>query len=292
MLTILDYANHFGFKMIVGTSEAIKREIKTVEIDRPGLELTGFFDYHQKDRLVLLGNKEFAYIATLSDEQQENVFDKLYNECPRVLKNVAERKNVAIFSSSLRTCETFSDSIIYLSEQLAPKTSIHACLMEIFSEGVLLMGKSGIGKSEVSLELIKKGHCLVSDDKVDISLVRDKLIGKAPALISGMMEVRGIGVIDITRMFGINSLKESVRIRFAINLVPFTENLKVERIGMRTEHMEILGESIPCITLPVSPARSMAEIIEAAVTNFKLKRYGYDSAYEFEKRIRELSKKD
>lgn len=304
MLTILDYANHFGFKMIVGTSEAIKREIKTVEIDRPGLELTGFFDYHQKDRLVLLGNKEFAYISTLSDEQQENVFDKLCddcvpgivvcqnNECPRVLKNVAERKNVAIFSSSLRTCETFSDSIIYLSEQLAPKTSIHACLMEIFSEGVLLMGKSGIGKSEVSLELIKKGHCLVSDDKVDISLVRDKLIGKAPALISGMMEVRGIGVIDITRMFGINSLKESVRIRFAINLVPFTENLKVERIGMRTEHMEILGESIPCITLPVSPARSMAEIIEAAVTNFKLKRYGYDSAYEFEKRIRELSKKD
>ena len=128
--------------------------------------------------------------------------------------------------------------------------------------------------------------------KKDTALVRDKLIGKAPALISGMMEVRGIGVIDITRMFGINSLKESVRIRFAINLVPFTENLKVERIGMRTEHMEILGESIPCITLPVSPARSMAEIIEAAVTNFKLKRYGYDSAYEFEKRIRELSKKD
>lgn len=301
MLTIFEYASHFGFKTIVGTQTSLKRPIKTVEIDRPGLELTGFFDYHQKDRLILLGNKEFAFIGTMSAEEQGKVFAKLCNEsvpgiivcqgkeCPPALKEKAAERDVAVFSTRQRTCDTFSDSITYLSEKLAPRTSVHACLLEVFSEGVLLMGKSGIGKSETSLELIKKGHCLVSDDKVDISLVRDKLIGRAPELILGMMEVRGIGIIDVPRMFGINSLKQSSRINFAINLVPFTDDLVVERIGMKTEHIEILGEKLPCITLPVSAARSMAEIIEAAVTNFKLKRYGYDSAYEFEKRMRELS---
>ena len=303
MLTILDYASHFGFVTFVGSSESLHRPIRTAELDRPGLELTGFFDYHQKDRLILLGNKEFAYLEKIDANKQIAVFDKLCNDrvpgiiicqgktCPEVLKEVATKKQVAVFGTAQRTGETYSDSLTYLSEKLAPRTSLHACLLEIFSEGVLLMGKSGIGKSETSLELIKKGHCLVSDDKVDISLVRDKLIGRAPDLILGMMEVRGIGIIDVPRMFGINSLKESARINFAIKLVPFSERLQVERIGMQTEHIEILDEKVPCITLPVSAARSMAEIIEAAVTNFKLKRYGYDSAYEFEKRVRELSSK-
>lgn len=304
MLTILDYANHFGFTTIVGSQTSLKREIKTVEIDRPGLELTGFFDYHQKDRLVLLGNKEFAFINTLNKDTQIGIFDKLCStscpgiiicqgkECPEVLKEVALKNGVTVLGTSQRTSEVTSDTLTYLSEQLAPRTSIHACLVDIFSQGVLILGKSGIGKSETSLELIKKGHCLVSDDKVNISLVRDKLIGRAPELIMGMMEVRGIGIIDVPRMFGINSLKQRCRINFAIKLIPFDDKIDVERIGMKTDHMEILGEKLPCITLPVSAARSMAEIIEAAVTNFKLKAYGYDSAYEFEKRVKELSTRE
>lgn len=303
MLTSLDLANHFGMKVLNGDIRSLKREVKVMELDRPGVELLGLFQFHEKDRIMLIGNKEMALIK---DSDPENIYKNCLEiaseECPAIIithnapapepiMRACKETNCPLFSSNSDTSDLESQMYIYLSEALAKRTSVHACLLEIFGTGVLLFGKSGIGKSEISLELIKKGHRLIADDRVDIASVRGKLIGTCPESIRGMMEVRGIGIIDVGRMFGINSLAERTHIKLVISLVPFSLEEPMERVGMKTDRYEILGETIPSIKLPVSAARSMAEIVEAAVTNYKLKDYGYDTGYEFQRRLTEIQER-
>lgn len=303
MLTSLELANHFGFRVINGDLNALSRPVTVAELDRPGLELMGLFQFYEKDRIMLLGNKEMSLI---SDSDPEFIYHnclKIFstecpavvithnNPCPDCVMRAARETNVPLFSCDQDTSELSSSMYIYLSEALAPRTAMHACLLEIYGVGVLLMGESGIGKSEISLELIRKGHCLVADDRVDIADVRGKLIGTCPETIYGMMEVRGIGIINVSRMFGVNSLAKRSRIQLIINLVPFNSEEPLERIGMKTDHYELLNESVPLIKLPVSAARSMAEIIETAVTNYKLKDDGYDTGYEFQKRLLEIQER-
>ena len=303
MCSIITFANHFGLKQYYISEHSINHNINIPEVDRPGLELTGFFEHHQKDRLILLGKKELTYINSLEYEQAYKVMLELCNEevpgivvchdleCPKAVMDAAIKNDVAVFGTEIDTSVFEADALYYLSEVLAKKTSLHANLLQIFGQGCLLIGPSGIGKSEISLELIRKGHCLVADDRVDIADVRGKLIGTCPETIYGMMEVRGIGIINVSRMFGVNSLTKRSHIRLLINLVPFNTEIPLERIGMKTDHYEILNESIPLIRLPVSAARSMAEIIETAVTNFKLKDDGYDTGYEFQKRLLEIQER-
>lgn len=303
MLTSLELANHFGLKVINGDLNALHREVTVPEVDRPGLELLGIFHFHEKDRILLLGNKEMALI---NDSDPNLIYHNckrlMAKECPAVIlcqghscpdsvKRAAIETDCPLFSSDSETTELTSSIYIYLSEALALKTAVHACFLVIYGIGVLLLGDSGIGKSEISLELIKKGHQLIADDRVSIAAVRGHLIGTCPESIYGMMEVRGIGIIDVSRMFGVNALAKRARIELAINLVSFKSDEPMERIGMKTDHYEILGESIPLVKLPVSAARSMAEIIEAAVTNFKLKDDGYDTGYEFQRRLAAIQEK-
>ena len=303
MFTSLDLANHFGFKIINGDIKSLNRQIIVPELDRPGLELLGLFSYHEKKRIMLIGNKEMALIT---NAKNENIYQNCLkicnpecpaviithgNPCPEPLLKAAKENDCPIFGYDSDTSQLESDMYVYLTEALAPKTAIHACLLEIYDIGVLIQGESGIGKSEISLDLIKKGHRLIADDRVNISAVRGHLVGTCPESIYGMMEVRGIGIIDVSRMFGINSLSKSTRIKLLINLVSFNRDEPMERIGMKTDRFEILGESIPLIKLPVSAARSMSEIIETAVTNYKLKDYGYDTGYEFQRRLEELHEK-
>lgn len=300
MLTNLELANHFGFNVINGDLQALHRPVKYAKLDRPGVELLGIFHFHEKDRIMLIGNKE---VALINDSDPEFVYHnclKIFdpecpcciitqgNQCPEPVLRAAKKMNAPLFSSGQDTSTLSSDMYVYLSEVLAPKTALHAVLMEIYGIGVLLLGESGIGKSEISLDLIRKGHRLIADDRVDISNVRGSLIGSCPESISGMMEVRGIGIINVERMFGVNSLADKSRIRLVIHLVPFKKEEPLERIGMKTDQYEILGETVPLIKLPVSAARSMSEIVETAVTNFKLKDFGYDTGYEFQKRLSEL----
>ncbi len=300
MITILELANHFGLITYVSSPTSIQRKIINDDIDRCGVELMGNFTYHNKDRLILIGNKEWSIIKDLDEENGYKIFHKLFDKgcpgmiicqglpCSPFIKKIAEEMDFPVFGTSMRTTDLMSDIIIYLSDKLAKTTKIHACLLDIFNVGVLLIGPSGIGKSEISMDLVKKGHLLVADDMVKISLIRNHLIGRAPESISGMMEVRGIGIVDVSHIFGINSFKSADRINLAIELKPFTKNLKVDRIGMMTDYIDILGVRIPKIILPVSAARNIPEIIEVAVTNYKLKESGYDSAYEFEKRLKEI----
>ncbi len=303
MLTSLDLANHFGLRLLNGNLESLKRRITVAELDRPGVELLGIFQFHEKDRIMIIGHKEmalikdsdpnFVYLNALKICSKECpcIIITHGDDCPEPIMRAAKETNCPIFSSDADTSRLSADMYVYLAEALAPKTAVHAGLMEIYGIGVLILGESGIGKSEISLDLIKKGHRLIADDRVDIRDVRGKLIGTCPESIYGMMEVRGIGIIDVARMFGINSLSKSAKISFVVNLVSFNRNEPLERVGMKTDRYEILGEFVPMVKLPVSAARSMSDIIEAAVTNFKLKDFGYDTGYEFQRRLVELQEK-
>lgn len=302
-VTMMELAAHFGMKTLVGSINALSRTINAPETDRPGVEIMGFWTDHEPQRISLIGNKEMALIKSLDYETLHKNFSKLCDkacpgiivcqelECPKALFDAATENDCAVFSTKLGTSHIQYDILDYLSYKLAPHTTLHACLLELYGMGVLIMGDSGIGKSEISLDLIKRGHRLVADDMVEISLVRGSLIGNCPDVLNGMMEVRGIGVIDVGRMFGINSVKTSSMIDYAISLVPFDKTKPMERLGMRNDHIEILGVKKPMVELPVSAARSMAQIIEAAVTNFKLKDYGYDSSYEFQRRFMEINRR-
>lgn len=300
MLTSLDLATHFGFKVIYGDMSALSRPVKVPKLERPGVELLGIFHFQEKERIMLIGNKE---IAIIKDSDPDFIYHNCLrifapecpaiiitqgNACPECVMRAAHDNDAPLFSTSADTSRLSSDMYVYLSEALAPKTAVHACLLEIYGIGVLLLGESGIGKSEISLELIRKGHRLIADDRVNISDVRGHLIGTCPESIRGMMEVRGIGIINVSRLFGVNALADRSEIKLVIDLVPFKKEEPMERIGMKTDRFEILGETIPLIKLPVSAARSMSEIVETAVTNFKLKDSGYDTGYEFQRRLSEL----
>ena len=303
-ISIFEFANHFGFIWLNGDREAMKRPIFEKSINRPGLELAGYFNYSLSKRLIYIGNKEHSYIMSMKDEDIRKAMDFLMtdecpgmvicrgNECHKIIIEEAKKRNFPLFMTNRKTSELLIDSVRYLDEVLSPQTSIHGTLIEVFSMGVVIVGESGIGKSETALELIKKGHRLVSDDRVDVSYIRGQLIGKTPDLLLNMMEVRGVGIIDISKMFGINTIINSHPIDLFIELVPLTPEVSMERLGNKTQYRTVLDQKIPMLTIPVSGARSVSDIIEVAVTNFKLKKNGYDSTYEFEERLNELLRKD
>jgi HPr kinase/phosphorylase len=298
--TIADLAADFNLTPVQVSPEAAKKPITVIEVDRPGLEMAGFFEYHQKSRLVLIGKKETAYLAHMSEQAAYQAFLTICAEetpgiivchgleCPAVISKAAAQKNCAVYATQVETSAFEADALNYLSEQLAPRTSVHGNLIDIFGDGILILGDSGIGKSEVSLDLIKRGHVLIADDKVEILNVRGRLEGSAPDITYGMMEVRGIGIIDVPRMFGINSVKRKAHIKYCIDLKAFDPAQPVDRLGNMNQKIDFLGIKVPYVMLPVSPGRSMAEVIEAAVTNFHLKEYGFDSTAEFEKRMGEM----
>ena len=302
-VTLQEYAQHFGLIVLSGYQSLKTRKIRFMQINRPGFELTGFFDATNKNYIVVLGHREIIYINQAKKEDLIKAYDFLTNdecpaiiltwnqECPSDLLNIAKKKNFPILSTGMSSSNLTNATFSYLQEKLAPTTSIHASLVEIYSMGVIIMGQSGIGKSETTLELVKKGHKLVADDRIDISYIRNELIGEAPELLVGEMEVRGIGIIDIKRLFGINSLVRRKKISYVINLVPFEQDKPFDRLGNNVQYYQILGVNIPLLNLPVSGARSMAEIIEVAVTNLKLKDDGFDSSFEFENRMNELLRK-
>lgn len=303
-ISIFEFANHFGLIWLNGDKAAMKKQISERNINRPGLELTGYFDYAISQRLIFIGNKEHSYIEKMKDKDIIRAMNFLMSEecpgmvfcqgnaCHPLILKLAGEKNFPVFMTNRRTSELMIDSMHYLDEALSPQTSIHGTLIEVFSTGVVLLGESGIGKSETALELIKKGHRLVSDDRVDVSYFRGQLIGKTPDLLVNMLEVRGIGIIDISKMFGINTIINSHSIDLFIELVPLTPEMEIERLGNNGRYHEILEQKVPLITIPVTGARSVGDIIEAAVTNFKLKKRGYDSTYEFEERLNELLRRE
>ena len=300
-VTVKDLMNQLGYECITGDENALNREIKVPDVNRPGLELTGYYLHSQRERVVLLGNKEMGFISGMSNEVQYSSFDFLTQKetpciiitrgstCPTRLKEIAQRKNFPILLSKDTTSRTMVEVITYLDEKLAPVETLHGVFVQIYGKGVLITGESGMGKSEIALELIKKGHLLVADDRVDCALIHKQIIGQAPEILKQMLEIRGVGVINVSKMFGVASVLDKALVDLNIHIEPWTPDKQYDRIGIEEKkYTDILGVQIPKLIIPVKEGRSMGVIIESAVTNYLLSSVGQDSAKEFEQRVLNL----
>ena len=270
------------------------------DISRPGLPLAGFFKDFENERIQVIGNMEHSYLDSLSADDR---MESLTKFCSYNVKAIIVTNNLPIFPELLKAAEDsatplfstvdITSSLIAaltssLSVSLAERITHHGVLVEVYGEGILILGDSGIGKSETAIELVKRGHRLIADDAVIIKKVSAiTLVGEAPKLIKHYIELRGIGIVDVRRIFGMGSVKESEKIDLVINFENWEQNKMYDRFGLDTEYTEILGIKIPSITVPVKPGRNLAVIIEIAAMNNRQKKMGYNTAKEFEKRLRE-----
>ena len=268
------------------------------DINRPSLQLTGFFEHFDNNRIQIIGNVEMAYLSTLSPGQRKLVFKELFKRnipcliyCRDHLPEdqvrvLAEEYQVPLLASHCFTSDVASKTLRYLQEKLGPVQTIHGVLVDVMGVGVLITGESGIGKSEVALELIKRGHRLVADDAVELHRVNDvRIVGKAPEITKNFIELRGIGIIDVSTLFGFQSIKDEQDVDMAIRLESWDKEKVYDRLGSQEEYVKYLGNKITCYCIPVRPGRNVALIVETAAINFRQKRMGYDALEEFYRRV-------
>ena len=293
-----DLIHEFNFEVVYGPEGFEKTEITKDDVNRPGLQLAGFFDYFDPNRIQIMGKVESSYVEGLSSEERRSRFDRLFETGIPVLllsRNIdvfpeclaaAQEHGVPILRTNEFTSTIMSAIVAFLKVNLAPRVTLHGVLIEIYGEGVLLLGDSGVGKSETAIELVKRGHRLVADDAVEIRRVNNKsLMGTAPELIRHYIELRGIGVVDVRRIFGMIAIKEETEIDMVINLEPWREDAVYDRLGLDELYVDILDVKVPTITVPVKPGRNLAVIIEVAAMNNRHKKMGFNSALEFTKQI-------
>ena len=281
-----------GLKSLTPDIETVDKVVTVPDVNRPALQLAGFFDHFDAERLQLIGNVEYAYMKTLEDDSvAEEVYRNLFSKqmpclifcrglipCERLLK-VAKEYQIPILGTARDTSEFMAEVIHWLKKKLAECITIHGVLVDIYGEGVLIMGESGIGKSEAAVELLRRGHRLVSDDAVEIRKVSDDtLIGTSPELTRHLIELRGIGILDVKTIFGVESVKKSQTIDCVVKLVEWDKNTYFDRMGLEDNYIEFLGNQVVCYTIPIRPGRNLAVILEAATINFRAKKLGYNAA--------------
>ncbi|MFP4177209.1 MAG: HPr(Ser) kinase/phosphatase [Acholeplasmataceae bacterium] len=280
--------------------ESLKRTVKAEMLSRPGVELAGFYDFFDRERIVLIGSKEATFLARLDGTTYRKRIEWLVKERPPCIifsTNVAvdplfvelgKTHDVAILKSKIRTTPLSSQLYDYLHSKLAPRTYVHGVLLDIHGMGTLITGKSGIGKSETALELIKRGHLLVSDDRVDIfEASRGVLIGSPPKLLERYIEIRGIGIVDVVTMFGAGAYRENKKIRLVVELEQWKEGKQYDRLGIETETVKIFNTEIAKITIPILPGRNVATLVESAAMNQKLKYLGVNAAQDLTRSVAE-----
>ena len=275
------------------------------DVNRPALQLTGFFDHFDKERVQIIGYVEQAYLDTLTDDRRRQVYDKLISsKIPCLLYSRGMKPDECVLElcnyygvpcmvSKKPTSNLMAEVIRWLNVKLAPCISIHGVLVDVYGVGVLIMGESGIGKSEAALELIKRGHRLVTDDVVEIRKVSDEtLVGSAPDITRHFIELRGIGIVDVKSMFGVQSVRETQNIDLVITLEDWSREKEYDRLGLEEEYTEFLGNKVVCHNIPIRPGRNLAIIVESAAVNHRHKQMGYNAAQELYKRVQEnLAKK-
>lgn len=295
-----DLLEHFDLTLVAG-AQGINREILTSDISRPGIEMTGYFNFYPKERLQLIGRTEMAYFLDLSEEEQ---YDRLRRLCtditpgivvtrgmdiPNIFKKVANETGVPILSSPRKTTRVLSRLTNYLEGKFAPRTSVHGVLVEIYGIGVLITGQSGVGKSETALELVKRGHRLVADDNVEIQQEDyDTLVGSSPKILENLLEIRGLGIIDVMTLFGAGAVRTKKRISVVIHLENWDESKQYDRLGIDEDTVQIMDVKLPKATIPVRPGRNLAVIIEVAAMNFRLKLMGINTAEQFSNRLTDI----
>lgn len=290
--------NNFHLEVVYASTDYDKIRLTVEDVSRPGLQIAGYFDHFEPMRLQVLGNAEASYIVKMSDSEKRAVFDRLFGykfpallvargiELDDVCLEMAKKHNVTILSTKEATSTIVSAIIAYLKAALAPQISRHGVLVEVYGEGILLVGDSGIGKSETAVELLKRGHRLIADDAVEIRKMSDSsVVGSAPALIRNYVELRGIGIVNVAQLFGMGAVKVENEINLVVNIVPWEKNQSYDRIGLEEQYEDILGVSVPVHTIPVSPGRNLAVILEVAAMNNRQRKMGYNPALEFTENI-------
>lgn len=289
-----------NLKNLTPDLDLTQSEIQVPDINRPALQLTGYFDHFDSERVQIIGYVEYTYLETLSDEKKKEMYAQLLSygipcivycrnmEPDAMFLEMANEMKVPIFQSCKQTSAFTAEVIRWLNVELAPCISIHGVLVDVYGVGVLIMGESGIGKSEAALELINRGHRLVTDDVVEIRKVSDDtLVGKAPDITRHFIELRGIGIVDVKSLFGVQSVRETQTIDLVINMEEWDKNREYDRLGLKEEYTEFLGNKIVCHSIPIRPGRNLAIIVESAAVNHRQKQMGYNAAEELYRRVQE-----
>ena len=300
-ITVRDLIDKLRLKVVYGNESLFEKEITTADISRPGLEMTGYFDYYTPERIQLVGMKEWSYLIKMTSHNRHQVLKKMFQpetpvliiardlEVPEEMLLAAEEKQIAILSSRVPTSRLSGELSSYLDSLLAERTSVHGVLMDIYGMGVLIQGDSGIGKSETGLELVKRGHRLVADDRVDV-FARDEMTlwGEPAEILRHMLEIRGVGIIDVMSLYGASAVKDSSQVQIAVYLENYTKEQTYDRLGNNAEEIEFCGVTIPRIRIPVKTGRNISVVIEAAAMNYRAKEMGYDATKTFEDRLTQL----
>jgi len=304
-ISVAEMAQDFGLKSLTQNIDISNKMLCYAKINRPALQLAGFFDFFDANRLQVLGMVEYTYLERMDEEYREQIFAKLLSHSipclvmcrdlvpfPEMMKH-AEKNDVPILVSSDSTTDFIGEVIRWLKVNLAPRVTMHGVLVDVYGEGMLIIGESGIGKSEMALELIKRGHRLVADDAVEIKRVSNHtLVGSCPEIIRFFIEVRGIGIIDVSKMFGVQAIKETQNIDLVIKLEMWDNKKEYDRLGLHDEYMDILGNNVVCQTIPIRPGRNLAMIGESAAVNHRQKKMGYSAAQALSDRLAQKRNKE
>ena len=295
-----ELAEKMELKNLTPTVELKGKEVSILEVNRPALQLSGFFDHFDSDRVQIIGYVEYTYLQTVDYERKIKIYDELVTykvpcivysrnlEPDKELIEKAAKQDIPIFQTEKQTSGFMAELIRWMNVKLAPCISIHGVLVDVYGVGVLIMGESGIGKSEAALELIKRGHRLVTDDVVEIRKVSDEtLVGSAPDITRHFIELRGIGIVDVKSMFGVQSVRETQNIDLVITLEDWSREKEYDRLGLEESYTEFLGNKVVCHNIPIRPGRNLAIIVESAAVNHRQKQMGYNAAQELYKRVQE-----
>lgn len=280
--------------------EVKKRKILTTDVNRPALQLTGYFEHFQQNRVQIIGNVEYTFLQKLSDEERRTHIEEFLKfdmpciifcrdlEPDEIFLKAALESNTPLLGTNRSTSEFMAELIYTLGEQLAPCITIHGVLVDVYGEGLLITGDSGIGKSEAALELIRRGHRLVTDDVVEIRKINEHtLMGTSPDITRHFIELRGIGIIDVKTLYGVECVKEKQQIDLVIKLEDWKKEAEYDRLGLEEEYIEYLGNKVVCHSLPIRPGRNLAVICETAAVNHRQKKMGYNAAHELYRRVQE-----
>lgn len=283
--------NELSLKSIFMPSDPEEIKITNIDISRPGLQLTGFFDFFDKTRILVFGNTEFSFLSRFGVEQQRHVLDSIFEYGPPaiilcrdyeptdVMLQSAYEHSIPVLQSSDSTSSLTASLVTFLNAELAPRITRHGVLVEVYGEGCLIIGDSGVGKSETAIELTKRGHRLIADDAVEIRKINNKtLMGQSPQNIRHFLELRGVGIINAKNLFGIGAVKLTEKIDMVINLEQWDNTKVYDRMGLDNNYMNILGIDVPTMTIPVKPGRNLSIIIEVAAMNNRQKKMGYSAA--------------
>ena len=295
---LTDIVEKMNLKNLTPEVDITEREVLVPDVNRPALQLAGFFDHFDLNRVQIIGNVECAYLETLEEEKRVEIYQKLLeHKVPCIIFSnelqpdesfieIAQKNDIPVFGTCKKTSSFMGELIRWLNVKLAPCISIHGVLVDVYGVGVLIMGESGIGKSEAALELIKRGHRLVTDDVVEIRKVSDDtLVGSAPDITRHFIELRGIGIIDAKTLFGVESVKDEQEINLVIKLEEYDKEQEYDRLGLEEQYIEFLGNQVVCHSIPVRPGRNIAVICESAAVNHRQKNMGYNAALELYNRV-------